>query len=282
MRRGSPGLKKQPLRDDIMWCIKCSHSDLINTIFFKCISFIYPIISFIIFFSWCRIEKQNKQKTVTKYEISQENITVKEGFTFLPEWFESEKTSPHHNEKVGAGCDHCAHTLKAPGLLNIVPACVPSGVKTITFHQSLAERVRGTGNFPAPTAVRAVLLRVSNFSGNLSLSLPAAPGRCSSLRSCRENNTNKKKWRLSFNNCLYPCSESWEHSGTQRAETGLPTDWPSPLDVWGALSLCLSLGIAPSNDSDWKNKKKPNVFSQKTDRGWRKTNKTRLNLVAYK
>lgn len=42
----------------------------------------------------------------------------------LPERFESEKTSPHHNEKLAAGRDHCPHWLKAPGLLNMVRARV--------------------------------------------------------------------------------------------------------------------------------------------------------------
>lgn len=52
---------------------------------------------------------------------------------FLPERFESKKTSPHHNGKVCAAGDHCPHTRKPPGLLNMVQVCVTTGVRSISF-----------------------------------------------------------------------------------------------------------------------------------------------------
>lgn len=59
---------------------------------------------------------------------------------FLPERFESEKTSPQHNGKLAAGCDHFPHSQKASALFNIVRVCVPSGVKGITFSRGPGQR----------------------------------------------------------------------------------------------------------------------------------------------
>lgn len=58
----------------------------------------------------------------------------REGSVFLPERFESEKTSPHHNGKLAAGRSHFPLGEKT-SLLNIVQVLVTTCVATITFSQ---------------------------------------------------------------------------------------------------------------------------------------------------
>lgn len=146
--------------------IKCPYSDLItNNIVFFAVLLSIPTHMFIL---WCRTEKKWK------------------GFPFLPEWFESEKTSPHHNEKVAAACSHCSHTSKAPRLLNIVPACVLSRVTTITFHGSTVVRrnVWGETSQRQQLSVRCCVWATS--AGNsLFISISAAAGRFRSSRLCK-------------------------------------------------------------------------------------------------
>lgn len=98
---------------------------------------------FMHFFHFPPYNNNSKQQTtVTISEICHfQHVSPQwEGFPFLPEWFESEKTSPHHNEKVGAGCDHFPHTYKEPGLLSIVRLCATTGVTTITLDRSHGAR----------------------------------------------------------------------------------------------------------------------------------------------
>lgn len=180
--------------------IKCPYSDLItnNIVFLLYYSQFQPVC----LFYDAELKRNNCYKV---WNQTWENNKWK-GFPFLPEWFESEKTSPHHNEKVAAACSHCSHTSKAPRLLNIVPACVLSRVTTITFHRSTVVRrnVWGETSQRQQLSVRCCVWATS--AGNsLFISISAAAGRFRSSRLCKGMHKGAKK-RLAFNDCSHPSS----------------------------------------------------------------------------
>ena len=123
------------------------------------------------------------------------------GSLFLPERFESEKASPHHNGKLAAGCDHCPHTYRAPALLNMVRVRVTAGgVTTITFSHSPEDRreceVTTQVTSPQPrqlSALRCVRQQLQRES--LRCVLPVRPAAAPPGRVCR----GIKQRDLSFN-----------------------------------------------------------------------------------
>lgn len=190
-----------------------------------------------------------KETIVTKCEINHERTT--KGFPFLPEWFESEKTSPHHNEKVAAACSHCSHTLKAPELLNIVPAYVLSRVTTITFHRWFGGACEGklpsVNSCPCAAACEQLLQETPLF-----ISSSAAAGRFRSSRLCRGMHKGAKK-RLFFNDCSHPFHSPGNkvESSVVRQDWRITWHWPTLLSsLKDELFAVPPSGIAPSNDSD--------------------------------
>lgn len=117
----------------------------------------YTCFSFLFHHEWMGMYHHEWKWTLILY-LREENM-------FLPERFESKKTSPHHNGKLCAARNHFPHTDKSPGLLNIVQVCVTAGVKSINFRVLRFVRCSEMTNFP-PRPDHCPRRAVNNFSAN--------------------------------------------------------------------------------------------------------------------